>query len=176
MQRELEMQQQRLDNVEDIYKRCLPVCRNLELMYTYVEFVRRKTQGQPDHHQRVCDAFELALEKMGLGYDMRSGPLWRRYLDHVRQMETPSMAGLCCFFLLLSRLSPAPCCVTPARVRVPLVCVFFCAQRKAPRRSSSASCSCVPFASLTSTWRSSGGFFVLILRFLEAFGGSLWAS
>lgn len=79
---EYEMAAGNYANVENIFRRCLLKCPNIELWRCYLSYIRLIKEGKPDEKESVVRAFEFALEHMGM--DINSTSIWRDYIQYVK--------------------------------------------------------------------------------------------
>lgn len=72
---------QEYSHAEEVFKKCLSRCRNVELWQSYVQMVQLKSPLEGS--QRTIEAaFEKALENVGMS--ISSNPLWTAYIDFIR--------------------------------------------------------------------------------------------
>ncbi|KAK3715587.1 mRNA 3'-end-processing protein rna14 [Vermiconidia calcicola] len=83
---QMELAENNLRNVEQIFGQCLLNLPNIDMWTTYLDYLRRihPLINDPDGAKRgiISQAFEVLLEHVGI--DPESGKLWRDYVDFIK--------------------------------------------------------------------------------------------
>jgi cleavage stimulation factor subunit 3 len=75
-------------NVENIFRRCLLTCPNMDLWRCYLTYIRLIKDGKPDERESVLRAFEFAIEHMGM--DLNATHIWRDYIQYAKAGPKPA--------------------------------------------------------------------------------------
>jgi len=80
-----EMKYKNFDKVEKLFQRCLIKILNLDLWKTYLSYVKETKQTLSSFREKMIQAYEFAIEKIGLDYS--SYPIWCEYINFLKQGE-----------------------------------------------------------------------------------------
>ena len=73
------------DRVEKLFKCCLIKVLNIDLWKTYLNYVKETKHSLPTYKETMAQAYELALDKMGM--DVASASIWNDYLRLLKGVE-----------------------------------------------------------------------------------------
>ena len=84
---------------DELFSKCITKCRNVDLWMSYLRMIKRQTVGavakqMPEQHSLARKALEAAFERAteNVGLSGNSGPLWREYVEFVR--DWPDASGM----------------------------------------------------------------------------------
>ncbi|KAG9510241.1 Cleavage stimulation factor subunit 3, partial [Fragariocoptes setiger] len=80
-----EMKLKRYDKVGKLFKNCLIKVLNIDLWRCYLNYVKEANAEQPNFKDTMSQAYEFALEKIGL--DISSYTLWNDYVQFLKEAE-----------------------------------------------------------------------------------------
>jgi len=80
-----EMKYKNFDCVEKLFQRCLIKILNLDLWKTYLSYVKETKQALSSFREKMIQAYEFAIEKIGLDY--ASYPIWSEYINFLKAGE-----------------------------------------------------------------------------------------
>ncbi|CEF66772.1 Cleavage stimulation factor subunit 3 [Strongyloides ratti] len=73
-----------VDKAEELFQKCLPVIKNINLYVYYVDFVRTTKTQLPDYREVLAKAYEFAIENVGL--DIKALPLYKSYIQFLENV------------------------------------------------------------------------------------------
>lgn len=82
---EAELAANNTEKAEEIFKRCLHTCLNVELWHTYLKYVRSKENKEQQPVGTSQAAYEHALENVG--FDVSSNEIWLEYLEYLKNIK-----------------------------------------------------------------------------------------
>jgi len=82
---EHEMRMRNYEKVEKLFQRCLIKVLSIELWKTYLQYVKETKSNQPSFKEKMAQAYDFALDKMGL--DIQSNGLWTDYINFLKGVE-----------------------------------------------------------------------------------------
>ncbi|EDV26461.1 uncharacterized protein TRIADDRAFT_21977, partial [Trichoplax adhaerens] len=82
---EHEMKNKNYERVEALFQRCLLKVMSIDLWKSYITYVRETKKHLPAFRDKMTQAYEFALGKMGL--DIQSFQIWADYLEFLKTME-----------------------------------------------------------------------------------------
>lgn len=74
--------------MDEIFKRCLLSCLNIDLWKSYLNYIKLIQQDQPNGRAEIINGFEFALQHIGL--DISSTPIWQDYLNFLKEQTVKS--------------------------------------------------------------------------------------
>lgn len=80
-----EMKAKNFDRVEKLFQRCLIKILHLDLWKTYLSYVKETKQALNSFREKMIQAYEFAVEKIGLDYS--SYPIWCEYINFLKAGE-----------------------------------------------------------------------------------------
>lgn len=80
-----EMKAKNFDRVEKLFQRCLIKILHLDLWKTYLSYVKETKQALTSFREKMIQAYEFAVEKIGLDYS--SYPIWCEYINFLKAGE-----------------------------------------------------------------------------------------
>nr|XP_047143845.1 cleavage stimulation factor subunit 3 isoform X1 [Hydra vulgaris] len=80
-----EMKYKNFDRVEKLFQRCLIKILNMDLWKTYLSYVKETKQTLTSFREKMIQAYEFAIEKIGLDYS--SYPIWCEYINFLKAGE-----------------------------------------------------------------------------------------
>lgn len=100
------------DRVASIFRRALPLCRQVELYVLYIQFIKSKplegVEEMDEHEKRtkrrdtIEKAYEFSLKRVG--QSLYSYPLWNSYFDFLEAEDSASIGSMNEQFVRSSRL------------------------------------------------------------------------
>ncbi|XP_065317530.1 cleavage stimulation factor subunit 3-like isoform X4 [Gordionus sp. m RMFG-2023] len=82
---EKELKAKNYENVEKLFQRSLVKILNIDLWICYLNYVKQAKANQPGFKEKLAQAYEFALEKIGLDY--RSYPIWSGQIDFLKTID-----------------------------------------------------------------------------------------
>ncbi|EDW82265.1 uncharacterized protein Dwil_GK25707 [Drosophila willistoni] len=82
---EMEMRSRFYERVEKLFQRCLVKILNIDLWKLYLTYVKETKSGLSTHKERMAQAYDFALEKIGM--DLHSFSIWQDYIYFLRGVE-----------------------------------------------------------------------------------------
>ncbi|KAH8286718.1 hypothetical protein KR018_003035, partial [Drosophila ironensis] len=82
---EMEMRCRYYERVEKLFQRCLVKILNIDLWKLYLAYVKDTKSGLSTHKEKMAQAYDFALEKIGM--DMHSFSIWQDYIYFLRGVE-----------------------------------------------------------------------------------------
>eukprot|EP00794_Sanderia_malayensis_P012786 gene12786-14097_t len=82
---EHEMKEQNFEHVEKLFQRCLMKVLNIELWKCYLSYVKETKQNMPNFREKMIQAYEFAVDKVGLDY--HSFQIWHEYITFLKAGE-----------------------------------------------------------------------------------------
>ncbi|XP_065560553.1 cleavage stimulation factor subunit 3-like [Artemia franciscana] len=82
---EQEMKARNFDKVEKLFQRSLLKVLNIDLWKCYVNYVKDTKASTPNYKERMAQAYDFALDKMGM--DMHAQSLWMDYITFLKGVE-----------------------------------------------------------------------------------------
>jgi cleavage stimulation factor subunit 3 len=79
------MKAKNFDRVEKLFQRCLIKILHLDLWKTYLSYVKETKQALNSFREKMIQAYEFAVEKIGLDYS--SYPIWCEYINFLKAGE-----------------------------------------------------------------------------------------
>lgn len=80
-----EMKAKNYDGVEKLFQRCLIKVLHMDLWKTYLSYVKETKQTLSSFREKMIQAYEFALEKVGQDY--HSYPIWCEYINFMKVGE-----------------------------------------------------------------------------------------
>ncbi|XP_043949092.1 protein suppressor of forked isoform X1 [Drosophila biarmipes] len=82
---EMEMRSRFYERVEKLFQRCLVKILNIDLWKLYLTYVKETKSGLSTHKEKMAQAYDFALEKIGM--DLHSFSIWQDYIYFLRGVE-----------------------------------------------------------------------------------------
>ncbi|XP_016978138.1 protein suppressor of forked [Drosophila rhopaloa] len=82
---EMEMRSRYYERVEKLFQRCLVKILNIDLWKLYLTYVKETKSGLSTHKEKMAQAYDFALEKIGM--DLHSFSIWQDYIYFLRGVE-----------------------------------------------------------------------------------------
>ncbi|KAL7036048.1 hypothetical protein ACKWTF_008672 [Chironomus riparius] len=82
---EQEMKSKNFERVEKLFQRCLVKILNLDLWKLYLTYVKENKAGLSTHKEKLAQAYDFALEKIGM--DLHSFSIWSDYINFLKSFE-----------------------------------------------------------------------------------------
>lgn len=82
---EQEMKGRNYERVEKIFQRCLVKILNIDLWKLYLTYVKETKAGLSTHKEKLAQAYDFALEKIGM--DLHSFSIWQDYINFLKGVE-----------------------------------------------------------------------------------------
>ncbi|KAH8274386.1 hypothetical protein KR026_004552 [Drosophila bipectinata] len=82
---EMEMRSRYYERVEKLFQRCLVKILNIDLWKLYLTYVKDTKSGLSTHKEKMAQAYDFALEKIGM--DLHSFSIWQDYIYFLRGVE-----------------------------------------------------------------------------------------
>lgn len=82
---EQEIRARNYEKVEKLFQRSLMKVLSIDLWKTYLQYVRDTKSSLPTYKEKLAQAYDFALEKMGM--DIASFPLWNDYVKFLKGVE-----------------------------------------------------------------------------------------
>ncbi|EDW00078.1 GH12049 [Drosophila grimshawi] len=82
---EMEMRSRYYERVEKLFQRCLVKILNIDLWKLYLTYVKETKAGLSTHKEKMAQAYDFALEKIGM--DLHSFSIWQDYIYFLRGVE-----------------------------------------------------------------------------------------
>jgi len=82
---DMEMKFKHFDAVEKLFQRCLIKVLHMDLWKTYLSYVKETKQTLSSFREKMVQAYEFALEK--IGHDYSSYPIWCEYINFLKAGE-----------------------------------------------------------------------------------------
>ncbi|ALC49674.1 su-f- [Drosophila busckii] len=82
---EMEMRSRCYERVEKLFQRCLVKILNIDLWKLYLTYVKETKAGLSTHKEKMAQAYDFALEKIGM--DLHSFSIWQDYIYFLRGVE-----------------------------------------------------------------------------------------
>uniref|UniRef100_A0A0K0G2W1 Cleavage stimulation factor subunit 3 (inferred by orthology to a human protein) n=1 Tax=Strongyloides venezuelensis TaxID=75913 RepID=A0A0K0G2W1_STRVS len=73
-----------VERAEELFQKCLPVIKNINLYVYYVDFVRTTKTQLPDYREVLAKAYEFAIDNVGL--DIKALPLYKSYIQFLENV------------------------------------------------------------------------------------------
>lgn len=74
------------EKVEKLFQRCLIRVCHVDLWKLYLKYTRETKSNQPNFREKMAQAYNFALDKIGL--DINSNTIWLEYINFLRSVET----------------------------------------------------------------------------------------
>ncbi|XP_065364835.1 protein suppressor of forked [Calliphora vicina] len=82
---EQEMKGRNFERVEKLFQRSLVKILNIDLWKLYLTYVKETKAGLSTHKEKLAQAYDFALEKIGM--DLHSFSIWQDYISFLRSVE-----------------------------------------------------------------------------------------
>ncbi|XP_067636108.1 protein suppressor of forked [Eurosta solidaginis] len=82
---EQEMKGRNFERVEKLFQRSLVKILNIDLWKLYLTYVKETKAGLSTHKEKLAQAYDFALEKIGM--DLHSFSIWQDYIHFLRSVE-----------------------------------------------------------------------------------------
>ncbi|XP_037935570.1 protein suppressor of forked [Teleopsis dalmanni] len=82
---EQEMKGRNFERVEKLFQRSLVKILNIDLWKLYLTYVKETKAGLSTHKEKLAQAYDFALEKIGM--DLHSFSIWQDYINFLRSVE-----------------------------------------------------------------------------------------
>ncbi|XP_055693756.1 protein suppressor of forked isoform X2 [Lutzomyia longipalpis] len=82
---EQEMRARNYERVEKLFQRCLVKILNIDLWKLYLTYVKETKSGLSTHKEKLAQAYDFALEKIGM--DLHSYSIWSDYIQFLKSVE-----------------------------------------------------------------------------------------
>lgn len=82
-----EIRARNYERVEKLFQRCLIRVLSIELWKTYLLYVKETKASLPTYKEKMAQAYDFALDKMGL--DIQSFSLWNDYIKFLKGVDAP---------------------------------------------------------------------------------------
>ncbi|XP_063696707.1 protein suppressor of forked [Culicoides brevitarsis] len=82
---EQEMKARNFERVEKLFQRCLVKILNIDLWKLYLTYVKETKAGLSTHKEKLAQAYDFALEKIGM--DLHSFSIWSDYIQFLKSVE-----------------------------------------------------------------------------------------
>lgn len=82
---EAEMKTKNFDKIEQLFQRCLMKVLDVDLWKSYLHYVKETKGSLPSFREKMTQAFEFALDKVGLDYN--SYQIWSDYIAFLKAGE-----------------------------------------------------------------------------------------
>ncbi|XP_046802909.1 protein suppressor of forked isoform X2 [Lucilia cuprina] len=82
---EQEMKGRNFEKVEKLFQRSLVKILNIDLWKLYLTYVKETKAGLSTHKEKLAQAYDFALEKIGM--DLHSFSIWQDYISFLRSVE-----------------------------------------------------------------------------------------
>ncbi|XP_052902709.1 protein suppressor of forked [Anopheles moucheti] len=82
---EQEMKYRNYERVEKLFQRCLVKILNIDLWKLYLTYVKETKAGLSTHKEKMAQAYDFALEKIGM--DLHSFSIWTDYITFLKSVE-----------------------------------------------------------------------------------------
>ncbi|XP_055388076.1 protein suppressor of forked isoform X3 [Condylostylus longicornis] len=82
---EQEIKARNFERVEKLFQRCLVKILNIELWKLYLTYVKETKAGLATHKEKLAQAYDFALEKIGM--DLHSFSIWQDYIHFLKSVE-----------------------------------------------------------------------------------------
>jgi cleavage stimulation factor subunit 3 len=82
---EQEMKSRNFERVEKLFQRCLVKILNIDLWKLYLTYVKETKAGLSTHKEKLAQAYDFALEKIGM--DLYSFSIWSDYIQFLKSFE-----------------------------------------------------------------------------------------
>ncbi|KAK3887799.1 hypothetical protein Pmani_024674 [Petrolisthes manimaculis] len=82
---EQEMRSYNFEKVEKLFQRCLTKVLNIDLWRLYVTYVKETKSSLPTYREKLSQAYEFAIDKIGMDYN--SYTLWNDYANLLKNVE-----------------------------------------------------------------------------------------
>ncbi|CAF0768409.1 unnamed protein product [Brachionus calyciflorus] len=82
---EQELRARNFEEVENLFQRCVIKVLNIDLWRTYLNYVRDIKSKLPNYKEKTAQAYNFALEKIGL--DVNSYSIWNDYVNFLKSVE-----------------------------------------------------------------------------------------
>ncbi|XP_019553197.1 protein suppressor of forked [Aedes albopictus] len=82
---EQEMKYRNYERVEKLFQRCLVKILNIDLWKLYLTYVKETKAGLSTHKEKLAQAYDFALEKIGM--DLHSYSIWQDYISFLKSVE-----------------------------------------------------------------------------------------
>ncbi|XP_055704982.1 protein suppressor of forked [Phlebotomus papatasi] len=82
---EQEMRARNYERVEKLFQRCLVKILNIDLWKQYLTYVKETKSGLSTHKEKLAQAYDFALEKIGM--DLHSYSIWSDYIQFLKSVE-----------------------------------------------------------------------------------------
>ena len=80
-----EIRARNYERVEKLFQRCLIRVLSIELWKTYLLYVKETKASLPTYKEKMAQAYDFALDKMGL--DIQSFSLWSDYIKFLKGVD-----------------------------------------------------------------------------------------
>lgn len=82
---EMEIRGRNYERVEKLFQRCLVKILNIDLWKLYLNYVKETKAGLSTHKEKLAQAYDFALEKIGM--DLHSFSIWQDYITFLKGVE-----------------------------------------------------------------------------------------
>uniref|UniRef100_A0A182W069 Suppressor of forked domain-containing protein n=1 Tax=Anopheles minimus TaxID=112268 RepID=A0A182W069_9DIPT len=82
---EQEMKYRNYERVEKLFQRCLVKILNIDLWKLYLTYVKETKAGLSTHKEKMAQAYDFALEKIGM--DLHSFSIWTDYIMFLKSVD-----------------------------------------------------------------------------------------
>jgi len=82
---EQEMRAYNFERVEKLFQRCLTKVLNIDLWRLYITYVKETKSSLPTYREKLSNAYEFAIEKIGMDYNSYS--LWNDYAQLLKNVQ-----------------------------------------------------------------------------------------
>ncbi|XP_035900462.1 protein suppressor of forked [Anopheles stephensi] len=82
---EQEMKYRNYERVEKLFQRCLVKILNIDLWKLYLTYVKETKAGLSTHKEKMAQAYDFALEKIGM--DLHSFSIWTDYITFLKSVD-----------------------------------------------------------------------------------------
>lgn len=82
---EQEIKARNFERVEKLFQRCLIKILNIDLWKLYLTYVKETKAGLSTHKEKLAQAYDFALEKIGM--DLHSFSIWQDYITFLKSVE-----------------------------------------------------------------------------------------
>ncbi|KAL5279984.1 CSTF3 family protein [Megaselia abdita] len=81
----MEIRGRNYERVEKLFQRCLVKILNIDLWKLYLTYVKETKAGLSTHKEKLAQAYDFALEKIGM--DLHSFSIWQDYITFLKGVE-----------------------------------------------------------------------------------------
>lgn len=79
------MKARNYEKVEKLFQRCLIKILNIDLWKLYLSYVKETKQQLATHKEKLAQAYDFALEKIGM--DLHSYSIWSDYIQFLKSVD-----------------------------------------------------------------------------------------